>query len=183
MEQNFINENQSQEEPQQNPSYVPNTNSSSSDTTYNSTQNIQSPEQPYYSSQSIDNSQQYSTQPFPAQPYPAQNMVIPPNQSYYPPQEANSNGIPMNNYPLQPEALNVQQNYQNQYYKPYSLVEHKEIFQTETNTFYIPSGCCTKSIPFIVFFIGLSIMCLNILFLSETFIPFIFGFIFFYAVF
>ena len=91
LKQNFINENQSQEEPRQNPLYIPNINSSSSDTIYNSTQNITPPEEPYYSSQSTDKVQQYPAQsypaqPYPAQPYPAQNMVIPPNQPYYPPQ-------------------------------------------------------------------------------------------------
>ena len=102
MEQNFINENQNQEDPQQNPSYVLNINSSTSETAYNSTQNIPSPEEPFYSSQSTDNSQQYPTQQYPAQPYPAQNMVVPPNQPYYPPQGATPNqaGVPMSNYPL-----------------------------------------------------------------------------------
>ena len=90
MEQNFINRNQSQEEPRQNPLYIPNINSSSSDTIYNSTQNITPPEEPYYSSQSTNNAQQYPSPPYPAQPYPAQNMVVPPNQSYYPSQR-NSN--------------------------------------------------------------------------------------------
>ena len=177
MEQNFINENQSQEEPQQNPPYVPNTYSSSSDATYNSTQNTPPPEQPYYSSQSTDNFQQYPTQPYPAQPYPAQNMVIPPNQSYYPPQGSNSvqPGVPMNNYPLQSEALNVQPIPQNQYYKPYSLVQHKGIFQTETNTFYISLGRCVKYTPYIIFLIGFSFIIIHFLFISENILPFIFG--------
>ena len=177
MEQNFINESQSQEEPQQNPPYVPNTNSPSSDTTYNSTQNTPPPEQPYYSSQSTDNSQQYPTQPYPAQPLPAQNMVIPPNQPYYPPQGSNSvqPGVPMNNYPLQSETLNVQPIPQNQYYKPYSLVQHKGIFQTENNTFYISLGCCVKVTPYIIFLIGFSFMIINILFVTGNILLFIFG--------
>ena len=176
MEQNFINKSQSQEEPQQNPPYTPNTNSQSSDTTYNSTQNTPPPEQPYYSSQSTDNSQQYPTQSYPAQPYPTQNMVIPPNQSYYPPQGSNpiQPGVPMNNYPLQSEALNVQPIPQNQYYKPYSLVQHKGISQTDTNTFYISFGFCAKCTPCFIFFIGLSFMTVNILFISGTILFYIF---------
>ena len=88
MEQNFINDNQSQDELQQNPPYVANTNSSTSDSTYNSTQNTPPPEEPYNSAQNNDKVQQYPAQPYPAQPYPAQNMVVPPNQPYYPPQGA-----------------------------------------------------------------------------------------------
>ena len=177
MEQNFINENQSQEEPQQNPPYVPNTNFSSSDATYNSTQNTPPPEQPYYSFQSTDNSQQNPTQTYPAQPLPAQNMVIPPNQSYYPPQGSNQiqPGVPLNNYPLQSEALNVQPIPQNQYYKPYSLVKHKGIFQTKTNTFYISLDYCIKLTPYILFLIGFSFMIINILFISSNILLFFFG--------
>ena len=176
MEQNFINENQNQEEPQQNPPYAPNTDSSTSDSTYNSTQNTPPPEQPYYSSQSIDKVQQYPAQPYPAQPYPAQpypaqpypaqpypaqNNLVPPNQPYYPPQGATpiQPGVPINNYPLQPTPLNVQPVPQNQYYKPYSLVQHKGILQTETNTYYIT-------------------MWGTVLFLPETLLPFIFGLVF-----
>jgi len=48
MEQNFISENQSQEESKQHPPYVPNTNSSNSDSAYNSTENTPPPEEPYY---------------------------------------------------------------------------------------------------------------------------------------
>jgi len=192
MEQNFINENQNQEEPQQNPPYVPNTDSSTSDSTYNSTQNTPPPEQPYYSSQSIDKVQQYPAQPYPAQPYPAQpypaqpypaqpypaqpypaqpypaqNNLVPPNQPYYPPQGATpiQPGVPINNYPLQPTPLNVQPVPQNQYYKPYSLVQHKGILQTETNTYYITTGCCIKSIPIIFFIVG---FCIIICFIYFT---------------
>ena len=175
MELNYINESQSQEEPQQKQPYTPNTNSSSSDITYNSTQNTPTPEQPYYSSQSTDNSQQY-----PVQPYPAQNMVVPQNQSYYPPQGSNpiQPGVPMNNYPLQPEALNVQPIPQNQYYKPYSLVQHKGISQIENNTFYITLGCWRKCYPFFIFFIGLSFIIINIIIYQIPFIFFIFGLFF-----
>ena len=174
MEQNFINENQSQEEPQQNPPYIPNTDSSTSDSTYNSTQNITCPEQPYYLSQSTDKVQQYPAQsypaqPYPAQPYPAQNMVIPPNQPYYPPQESNpiQPGVPMNNYPLQPTTLNVQNIPPNQYYKPYSLVQHKGILQTENNTFYITEGSTEKCVPFIPLFVSLFFILFGIL--KESF--------------
>lgn len=187
MEQNFINKNQSQEEPQQNPD----TNSSTSDVTYNSTQETPSPEQPYYSSQSTDNLQQYPpqpypaqpypAQPYPAQPYPAQNMVVPPNQPYYPPPQGVApiqTGVPNTNYPMQPVVLNVQPVPQNQYYKPYSLVEHKGILQTEPNNFHITTGCCMKSIPYIFFIIGFSIIWCTFLFLPDTLIPFLFGVIF-----
>ena len=188
MEQNFINENQSQEEPQQNPPYVPNTDSSTSDSTYNSTQNIQPPEQPYYSSQSIDKVQQYPAQNiqppeqpyYSSQPYPTQNMVVPPNQPYYPPQGATpiQPGVPVSNYPLQPTALNVQPVPQNQYYKPYTLVQHKGIFQSETNTYYITGGFCMKCIPLVFFFMGFFIMLFSFIFLPEALIPFIVGIIF-----
>ena len=205
MEQNFINENQSQEELQQNPLYVPNTNSSTSDSTYNSTQSTPPPEEPYYSSQSTDKVQQYPAQPYPAQtypaqtypaqtypaqpypvqpypaqPYPAQNMVVPPNQPYYPPQGATpiQPGVPINNYPLQPTTLNVQPIPQNPYYKPYTLVQHKGILQTETNTFNITTGCGMKSVPFILFFAGLLCIFFTSISLPETLIPFIVGWIF-----
>mgnify|MGYP006873133101 CR=1 FL=1 len=107
-------------------------------------------------------------------------MVVPPNQPYYPPQGATPihPGVSLNNYPLQPTALNVQQIHQNQYYKPYSLVQHKGIFQTENNTFYIKSGYFMKIFPFLPLFIGLCIMLPTLFFLPTTFIPFIFGLIY-----
>ena len=115
MEQNFINRNQSQEEPRQNPSYIPNINSSRSDTKYNSTLNITPPEEPYYSSKSTNNAQQYTSPPYPTQPYPALNMVVPPNQSYSPSQGTPIQpGVPISSFPLQAEALNVQPIPQNQ---------------------------------------------------------------------
>jgi hypothetical protein len=205
MEQNFINDNQSQDELQQNPPYVANTNSSTSDSTYNSTQNTPPPEEPYNSAQNADKVQQYPAQPYPAQtypaqiypaqtypaqpypaqpypaqPYPAQNMVVPPNQPYYPPQGATpiQPGVPINNYPLQPIALNVQPIPQNPYCKPYTLVQHKGILQTETNTYNITTGSCMKIIPFIMFFIGFVTMGFTAISLPETWIPFIFGLIF-----
>ena len=75
-------------------------------------------------------------------------------------------------------GLNVQPIPQNQYYKPYSLVQHKGIFQKENNTYYITLGCCLKSLPFIILFIGLSINWVTIYFLPKTWILFIFGLIF-----
>ena len=164
MEQNFINENQSQEQPQQNPPYVPNTDFSTSDSTYNSAQDIPPPEQPYYLSQSVDKVQQYPTQPYPAQPYPTQNMVIPPNQPYYPPQGSNpiQPGVQINNYPLQPIGLNVQNVPPNQLHKPYTLIEHKGILQTETNTFCITEGSSEKCIPFIPLILSLFLIIIGI---------------------
>ena len=174
MELNFINKNQSQEEPRQNPAYIPNINSSSSDTIYNSTQNITPPEEPYYSSQSTNNALLY-----PSQPYPAQNMVVPPNQPYYPPQGAPIRpGVPMSNFPVPPEVLSVQPIPQNQYNKPYSLIQHKGILQTETNTFYIKTGCPMKILPIIPLFIGSFIIIPTGLYLPETLPAFIFGLIF-----
>ena len=180
MEQNFINRNQSQEEPRQNPSYIPNINSSSSDTIYNSTQNITPPEEPYYSSKSTNNAQQYPSPPYPAQPYPAQNMVVPPNQSYYPSQGTQIQpGVPISSFPLQPEALNIQPIPQNQYYKPYSLVQHKGILQTETNTYYIKTGYFLKIFPFFPFFMGSFIMIpIGFVHLPHTLVALIFGLIF-----
>ena len=186
MEQNFINENQNQEELQQNPPYVPNTDSSTSDSTYNSTQNTPSPEQPYYSSQSTDKIQQYPAQPYPAQPYPtqpypAQNNLVSPNQPYYPPQGATpiQPGVPINNYPLQPTALNVQKVPPNQLHKSYSLIEHKGILQTEKNTFYITEGSCDKIGPFIPIFVSLFLILFG--FLVENLLCYILALIFIIA--
>ena len=79
MDQNLIVKNQSQEEPQQSPPYIPNLNSSNSNTAFNSTQNIHPQEEPNYSSQATNNDQQYPSQTYPVQPYSTQNMAIPPN--------------------------------------------------------------------------------------------------------
>jgi len=112
MDQNLIDKNQSQEEPQQNPPYIPNINSYNSNTAFNSTQNMVTQEEPYYSSQTTNNDQQYPSQTNPVQPYPTQNMGIPPNQSYYPPQGATpiQPGAKMSNFQLQPGVLNIQPN-------------------------------------------------------------------------
>ena len=163
MEQNLIYQNQ--EEPQQNPPYDPSINASDSYTSYNSTQNIQTPEEPYYSSQSTNNVQQY-----PEQLYKA------PNQSYYTPQRVTpiQSGVPISDYPLQPADLSVYPTPQDQYYKSYSLIKHKGIFLTKTNNFYLNTGCCMKSIPFITFFISFSFIFFMSLFLPDTWIPFTF---------
>ena len=188
MEQNFINTNQNQEEAQQNPSYVPQTNSSNSDTTYNSTQDIICPEEPYYSSQSTDKVQQYPAQPYPAQQYPAQsystqNMAVPPNKPYYPPQGNTpiQHGVPANSYQLQPMGLNGQPIPQNQYHKPYTLVEHKGIFQQDNNTYYLTIGNCYKYESCIPFVIGLLFILASIYYMAGHFLPIIIGsfFIFF----
>ena len=173
MEQNFINENQNQEETQQNPPYIPNTDSSTSNSTYNSAQINPPPEQPYYSSQSTDKVQQY-----PTQPYPSQNIVVPPNQPYYPPQGATpiQPGVPINNYPLQPTALNVQKVPPNQLHKSYSLIEHKGILQTEKNTFYITEGSCDKFIPFMPLIVALFLILFGIL--NENFVVLILALLF-----
>jgi len=175
MEQNFINTIQNQEEAQQNPPYTPYSNSSNSDTTYNSTQNIMPPEEPYYSSQSTDKVQQYQTQS-----YSTQNIVVPPNQPYYPPQgnAPIQPGVSGNSYQLQPMSLNAQPIHQNQYHKPYSLVQHRGILQTENNTYFLTFGFFYKIIPFLPFFVGLLFIMPSVFFLPEALYPFILGFIF-----
>jgi hypothetical protein len=180
MEQNFINPNQSQEEPSKNPPYIQNINSSNSDTIYSSTQNITPPEEPYYSSQNVNSIQQYPSQPYTAQPYSVQNMAVPPNQPYYPPQGTPIQpGVPISNFPLQPVALNVQPIPQNQYCKPYSLVQHKGIFQTETNTFFLKSSSIVpKTLGFFACFMGFFIMLpVGFIHLPESFPGIIFGLI------
>jgi len=184
MDQNLIDKNQSQEEPQQNPPYIPNINSSNSNTSFNSTQNIHPQEELYYSSQTTNNDQQYPSQTYPVQPYPTQNMAIPPNQSYYPPQGATpiQPGAQMNNFSLQPGVLNYQPNPQNQNNKSYSSVEHKGIFQTEPNTFYITTGRCRKITPYILFFISLLSIVYTAFHLPQKLPAFIIGIIFFICI-
>jgi len=75
-------------------------------------------------------------------------------------------------------GLNAQPIPQNQYYKPYSLVQHKGIFQKENNTYYITLGCCIKSLPFMFLFMCLSFNWFAISFLPDTWIIFILGLIF-----
>ena len=157
MDQNLIYKSQDQEQPQENPCYVPNTNSPNSNATFNSAQNIQTPEDPYYSSQSTKDDQAYAAPPYPAQPYPTiQNMAIPPNLIYYPPQRAApiQSVDQMSNYQLQPGVLSVQPNPQNQYNKTYNLIEHKGIIQTEPDTFHITRDSDKGSSPCLCFLLG-----------------------------
>ena len=158
MDQNLIYKSQDQETPQENPCYVPNTNSPNSNpSSFNSAQNIQTPEDPYYSSQSTNDAPPYAAQQYSAQQYPTvQNMAIPPNQSYYPPQGAApiQSVDPMSNYQIQPGVLNVQPNPQNQYNKSYNLIQHKGIIQTEPDTFHITRDSGKNCSPCFFFLLG-----------------------------
>ena len=152
MDQNLIYKSQDQEQPQENQPYVPNINSPNSNATYNSTQNIQTPEEPCYSSQNTNNAQPYSVQP-----YPTQNMAIPQNQSYYPPQgETPIQSLdPMSNYQLQPGGLFILPNPQNLY-----DIQNSGIIQTEPNTFHIirdSDKSCHPCICFLLGFVGILI--------------------------
>jgi len=164
MDQNLIYKSQDQETPQENPCYVPNTNSPNSNpSSFNSAQNIQTPEDPYYSSQSTNDAPPYAAQPYITQQYPTvQNMAILPNQSYYPPQGATpiQSLDPMSNYQLQPGVLNIQPNPQNQNNKSYDLIQHKGIIQTKPDTFHITRDSgkgCISYFCFILGFIGIFI--------------------------
>ena len=113
----------------------------------------------------------------------------PKNQNYYqPPQDLNApaqpvtsvdapiqsninvdtpiqQGIPVNNYPqnaVVPQPI-IQYNNDYQQYNNISQIKHKGIYQKDENTFYISTGCCCKSIKYIVILFGLGIVGLGIL--------------------
>lgn len=175
MDQNLIYQSPDQEMPQQNPPYVPNINSPNSNAVYNSAQNISTLEEPYYSSQSNNNDQLYPPQQYPVEPYTNQN--IPPNQYYYPPQGTN----PMGNYPLEPGVLNVQPNPQNQYHKPYNLIEHKGIIQTKPDTFHITTDSGKNCNPLFFLIVGIIFTIISIPFLPNSMIPLVFGICFIFV--
>jgi hypothetical protein len=174
MDQNLVDNNQNQE---QNPLYVPNINSSNSNANYYLAQNIPAPEEPYYSNQNTNNVQQYPIQVYPDQLLPTQNMDIPQNQSYNPPQGENpiQYGDPISYYPLEPGALNVQPNPLNQYNKSYNSIEHKGIIQTEPDTFYITTDYGKKNTSICLVFLGIINIVFSIFNIKNSFPSLILG--------
>ena len=93
-----------------------------------------------------------------------QNQLPPPVQPVYPPNQPVAIPVqqvgPVISNP-QSNGVGVQHEYQN--YQNISEVPHRGIFQTDSNTFYISTGCCFKLFPFIFFFSGFGIMVFSFL--------------------
>ena len=162
-----------------------------------STQENQIPEKPFYASQdSISpyekplNTQQNQLPPPPQVNYPPSQNTNPP-QPGYPTAEGAINPIPQvipqNNYYPQNAGITIQSQpiYKDEYknYTNIKQINHKGIYQTDENTFYISTGCCFKLFPYIFTFVGLFLMSLPIIKIGEgnMYIAAIVGLIFFVA--
>ena len=109
------------------------------------------------------------TQPQPVYPPPqAQGMPVPAPQispqPVYPPQ-----GVPQTNYPpqyppqvggvpVQVQPVQPVYNAQYQNYNNISQIRHKGVFQPDENTFYIETGCVSKSMPYILTIFGIFLL-------------------------
>ena len=103
----------------------------------------------------------------PAQPVAS---VASPLQGNIPVGQPVQQGIPINNYPptgaVPPPAIQYNNTYQQ--YKNISQINHKGVYQVDENTFYISTGCCFKSFPYIftlfgLIFVGLGIFTRNVI--------------------
>ena len=61
------------------------------------------------------------------------------------------------------QAVQPVYNAEYQNYSNVRQINHKGVFQPAPNTFYISTGCCTKSVPFIIIMIGIFIIIISIL--------------------
>ena len=87
----------------------------------------------------------------------------------------------MDNYLLGPGVLSVQPNPQNQYHKPYNLIEHKGIIQTEPDTFHITRDSGKNCSPIFFLLIGIIDTVISIPRLPNSMIPLAFGICFIFV--
>ena len=162
-----------------------------------STQENQISEKSFYASQDSNtsyekplNTEQNQLPPPPQPYYPSHQNTIHP-QSGYPTVQGVINPIPkvipQKNY-YQENAVIITQSqhvYKDEYknYTNIKQINHKGIYQTDENTFYISTGCCFKLFPYIFTFVGLFLMSLPIIKIGEgnMYIAAIVGLIFFVA--
>ena len=160
-------------------------------------QENQIPEKPFYASQDSNtpyekplNTQDNQLPPPPQAYYPPSQNTIPP-QPVYPTTQGVINPIPQiipqNNYYPQNTGIIIQNQpvYKDEYknYANIRQINHKGIYQTDENTFYISTGCCFKLFPYIFTCVGLFLMSLPITNIGEgnMYIAAIIGIIFFVA--
>ena len=137
----------------------------------NTPQNSNGPQQ-YYPPQDVSTPVE---KPF-IQP---QNQFPPPVQPVYPPNQPVAipvqQVVPVISTP-QSNGVGIQHEYQN--YQNISEVPHRGIYQTDSNTFYISTGCCFKLFPFIFFLSGFGVLVFSVFDIRQRFIATIIGAIF-----
>jgi len=157
-------------------------------------QNNSTPGQPYNSMNLVNTPKNSISQDF--QRSNPQDLDDPMIQPLFPPSQDNDlpiqEGLSLDNniaqtktpddtpYIFQPVSPVYQAQYEN--IKNISEIPHKGIYEIDENTFYISTGCCSKTIPsffFLFFGIGEFVLCYYFLFIERV-IPY-FLFLFFHG--